>query len=366
MKARIASLDVIRSLAIAAVVLIHSFRHFANPVLTGSRAYSTAFRVVGVIIENIGSMGVPLFVMLTGFLLLGRDFTGDKLKRFVKHNLLPMLVAFELWNIISFVVGKSLQTGVSVAAFIRSALFIGQGLDYLWYMHTIIGLYIGIPILAVIINRVACAGACFRRYAAGVLAIGAVYICVLPVINQILAALRIKHNVSATLVLSLIGGSVWVLYLLLGYCIRCGVFDKVSTGAFVCTLLLSFMLKTALYSAMLQNGVALFSEYESLLTVLAAFCVFVLVYRAESCFQDSPALLQITRFISTWSFGVYALHAILLRLDSKLSIIERIVGGGNLMLRILVLYVIVFGLSLIVVRLLGCIQPIRKWLLLAH
>ena len=91
---RRASLDLIRSFAIIAVVALH-----VVPQSESAWVYRIFF-------ESMSKVGVPLFLILSGYLMLDRDYTEpDRLKRFFVHNWLPMVVAFELWVFVSFLRG---------------------------------------------------------------------------------------------------------------------------------------------------------------------------------------------------------------------------------------------------------------------
>ncbi|MCC3351458.1 acyltransferase family protein [Ruminococcus albus] len=90
-KNRIEYIDVTRTIAIISITCNHavnrsfnvasdSFSEFNNIPL-----YLTLFKVVVYMFSRIG---VPLFLMISGALLLHRDYTDEgKLNRFLKHNL---------------------------------------------------------------------------------------------------------------------------------------------------------------------------------------------------------------------------------------------------------------------------------------
>ena len=55
----------------------------------------------------IGTIGVPLFVILTGDLMLPRNFNKDDyLSRYLHRNFLPLLISFECWNLLRFLFDK--------------------------------------------------------------------------------------------------------------------------------------------------------------------------------------------------------------------------------------------------------------------
>ena len=98
---RILWLDYARCFAIICVVLIHGVER-----IYVYDAQQTAMLSAGsLLFRNIafvaGRLGVPVFLAITGYLLLDRDYSSaDKIFRFYKHNLLPIIITTEIWNLI--------------------------------------------------------------------------------------------------------------------------------------------------------------------------------------------------------------------------------------------------------------------------
>ena len=84
---RIFYLDQVRALAIILVILCHVLREYTKIRPIGSVGWSsTAFLI------DFGVMGVPLFLMISGSLLLNRDYElGDFLKRRFSRILIPFI-----------------------------------------------------------------------------------------------------------------------------------------------------------------------------------------------------------------------------------------------------------------------------------
>ena len=97
-KNRIEGLDIIRSLAILCIILAHSIE--TNSPVNSIEEFNnlSAFaKAIYFSFYAIGRIGVPLFFILSGYLLLSRDFDENKTKQFYKNNFLPLLLAWELW-----------------------------------------------------------------------------------------------------------------------------------------------------------------------------------------------------------------------------------------------------------------------------
>ena len=98
-KERDYSIDLIRALAITCVVSLHSIR-LSLPLANGSGSEATLSQIVASCVTGISTLGVPLFLMISGYLMLGRTYTAESTIKLYKHNVLPMLVSFEFWNLI--------------------------------------------------------------------------------------------------------------------------------------------------------------------------------------------------------------------------------------------------------------------------
>lgn len=145
-------LDFIRSIAILAVILNHSVEFICNlntsegfyDIPEKARTFSVALFLIGRI------SGVPLFLFLSGYLLLNKQIIDDtKLLAFYKHNLLGILITSEIWMLILYPLIRYLDAGYDIQDLIYAMLMWKQ-VPYMqfWYIPFIVGVYIGIPFLS--------------------------------------------------------------------------------------------------------------------------------------------------------------------------------------------------------------------------
>lgn len=84
-KNRIIYLDIARTFAIILVVLCHSVTLIYKMNLQEWNLISLNAKIFKTIIFTLGRMGVPLFLFLTGYLLLNRKYDNDAdIKNFIK------------------------------------------------------------------------------------------------------------------------------------------------------------------------------------------------------------------------------------------------------------------------------------------
>ena len=104
-KTRNIQLDYIRVIATLLVVFNHSISTFyidqLNPELYNSLGiYSKLFMVNSYILSR---LGVPLFLLISGALILNKKFeTYKDIKQFYKNNLLSLLITVIIWNVIYY------------------------------------------------------------------------------------------------------------------------------------------------------------------------------------------------------------------------------------------------------------------------
>ena len=132
-KERIFYYDILRAIAIIAVIICH-VDHFFGPLTTPTQVLAQ------MTFHDIGNIGVPIFLMLSGALLLNREYPS--LEKFIKHRFARIIYPFIFWVIL--ILGQLYLHGYNTK-FIWS-VFIGEP-SITWYIWTLIGIYLFIPVL---------------------------------------------------------------------------------------------------------------------------------------------------------------------------------------------------------------------------
>ena len=148
MKRRVIYLDLLRCFAALCVIMLHSIAPFVNQ----TRLYGTKGWLLFIFINSIDRLGVPLFFMLSGCLLLSDPRTRD-IRSFYQKRLPRLLVPLILWNIIYYVY-LHIDSGspLSAAEFLRQLL--SDGTTYhLWYIYALFGIYLLAPFLYRIVTQ---------------------------------------------------------------------------------------------------------------------------------------------------------------------------------------------------------------------
>ena len=140
---RLAYADLLRAMAMLAVVLLH---------LSGSRLGNVAvgsaeFHILN-LYDSLTHWCVPVFIMLSGMFLLDPKHPLTPAKLFFGH-ILRMLVALAVWGTAYALVGQVTSGGLTLES-VRAALYqvaLGKTHFHLWFLYMIVGLYLITPIL---------------------------------------------------------------------------------------------------------------------------------------------------------------------------------------------------------------------------
>lgn len=132
-KERIFYYDVLRAFAIIAVIICH-VDHFFGPLTTPAQI------IAQMTFHDIGNIGVPIFLMISGALLLNREYPS--LGNFLKRRFARIIYPFIFWIIL--ILGQLYYHGYN-SKFIWN-VFIGEP-SITWYFWILIGIYLFIPVL---------------------------------------------------------------------------------------------------------------------------------------------------------------------------------------------------------------------------
>lgn len=142
-------LDYLRIYATIAVITIHVSASIvsANPLETDLfRWFSGNFY------ETFARASVPIFVMISGALLLN-DNRSLPILQFLKKRISKVFIPLVIWSIIYYLAGAYSNKYVfSINDFIVK-FFNGNIIYHLWFMYTIVGLYLITPLVKILVRN---------------------------------------------------------------------------------------------------------------------------------------------------------------------------------------------------------------------
>lgn len=139
--------DLIRTIAIIFVVFVHALG-LVNKAVVQNMPFGKLIQSIYDIVNG----GVPLFIMISGALLLGKvEPVGDFFRKRMNKILLPFL----LWSFVCCTIHYVQDGGRSVIECLTSfvaKLMTGDIHTIYWYVYMIIGLYLITPFLRVVVQ----------------------------------------------------------------------------------------------------------------------------------------------------------------------------------------------------------------------
>ena len=139
---RIEWIDLVRAIAILTVLYIHAtdgIYIISSDAIMNYTLFSRIFQFASLFI---GRIGVPFFLMITGYLLLDRAYDDEKVRKFWTKNCKGLIIVTVLWSAIYAV------SILYVSLFSTNVNTIEAGnlfFSHMWYMPMILGMYSLIP-----------------------------------------------------------------------------------------------------------------------------------------------------------------------------------------------------------------------------
>jgi surface polysaccharide O-acyltransferase-like enzyme len=297
---RSAWIDNIRLIATVAVIVVH----VATPAIFfryDPAELDNSIWWVGNIYGSFARFCVPLFLMITGTLLLSQNFT---LKDFLKKRVTRILWPFILWSLIYILFNLALNIRDGERSFLNSfgswltLQVLNSPAVHLWYVYMIIGLYFFIPIIKPWVES---ASNNAILYFLGIWSI------TLAVGQQTLIQTETYFD------FRYFGG--YLGYLVLGYYIseRVAMSRKVQNIGLT-ALALGFTVTffgTALIT--IANGHFSHAFYEYLtINVLSLSIGMFITIKSLKVTGDYVVLNKLRRFVSQYGFGIYLSHSLIL------------------------------------------------------
>jgi len=146
-KTQIPYLHVLRIIAILMVIMLHCVSLY----ISVPRYYGTTSWYAYLLLNAVSRGGVPLFFMISGYLLLS-DSSSLDFKSFYSKRLPRILIPLVIWNIIYYAFHCIFMAEeLSVSRFLSKFLNNGAG-EHLWYIYTLAGIYLLTPFLKRIVD----------------------------------------------------------------------------------------------------------------------------------------------------------------------------------------------------------------------
>ena len=339
---RVVYFDLLRVVAIFVVVAVHlSAMHWAD-VDVNSRAWF-AFNLYC----TAGKWSVPIFVMISGALFLGREVS---ISAILKKNVARIATVFLFWSgcyALVDLIFRHAPLSVVLSQFIT-------GHYHLWFLYMIVGLYLLIPLLRPIVQNET-----LTRY---FLLLAFVFTFLLPQLALFLSF--VSYQASAVLHTVIMYSYCFfplgfTAYFIGGYYLSRRDFSRKEEIIFYCIgvagLLVSVFAPVALSRA--QGAPSdIFYTYNSLNVLCTSVPIFVFAKQHLNFPRMGEKAYTFLRKMSKYSFGVYLVHPMVIELLQHFGIDTF---SCNAFFSVPLLAVFVFAVSTAISALLNAIPVIK-------
>lgn len=320
-KSRVFWLDIARFIAIISITMNHAVNRTLNleKLLDNFSFDLIDFDILlrtGIYIFS--RLGVPIFFMITGALILNKNFTTfEDVKYFYKNNLLKIFITSEIWlGIMYFFIifldmpgyEKLYGLGPKVEWFFRT-LFFDSRYTYgnIWYIPVILAIYTILPCFAIVIKKVS-----IKALELPLLVV-LVFGFIVPNIDDTLFLIDENMYLYSSVNYANIF-SIYMPYLIIGYMIRDGLLDKFSCSKIIFGTV-SMLLITIMYTFWYAEHESYFDvSYYSIFVVLLSALIFEIIRRLGRYFDDADLSknFKLISYISKISFAIYFIHIIIM------------------------------------------------------
>lgn len=346
---RIMWLDALRTFAIICVLICHclgSVYHIDSAHMMASSFVSRIFAVAGI---SFGRLGVPLFLLISGYLLLNRTYSTEKCMRFWKNKCMHLLVCAELW-IIFYWLFTNLHAGhgLKVYVLLEEMFFLrAASANHLWYLPLIIGLYLLVPLAANALQTVD------AKIIKILLVIYVAYAFGYPLVSASYKIMGAGHGLKLQFPMGFSGGA-YGIYMIGGFLMRKGWLSGIRTGILALFSVVSFAFTVVFQLWAFAEGV----DYELWYSFPALFVCAVCLFELASRMKKIRFYKHLLR-ISYYSFAVYLIH------NFFRIILESWITGLGIArpLTVMILFILTFGLSLAAACVINRIPKIGKYIL---
>ena len=359
-------LDLARVIAIISITLNHAVNRTYQTYtdqLAEYLAIPFASTLLKVVVFIFSRMGVPLFLMITGVLIMNKKMEdASDVRKFYKHNVLSLFITAEIWYFLMYwylVIGNNLvQTNgwlSVIGGMFSTMLFLNQTtMSSMWYIPMILCVYTTLPFVIMIKDKLTNSKAPFIFLPIILLF---VIDMVMPSINsclEILELKKLKTPISQSYLFCY-----YYIYILIGYLISRGSLKAWKTWVVTACAATSFLACCGYQLWVYTKPVDYVVPYDFMLLPFCVGFLFELVRRGAHLVQKAEKPITC---ISRISFGIYLMH--ILFVTALKGLLDRYAPGLLLPVRLMILEIIPVGLSIAIILPLSKIRLFKKYVFL--
>lgn len=309
---RIHWLDLARSIAIICVVFCHAIDHNFQFNMEYMSMISMKMRIFAFLGLTLGRLGVPLFLFISGYLLLGRCYNTESCLHFWRKNFLCLFVTTELWILLyNLFLMYFYHTQFSIKTYILNVFFLKNvSLSHMWYMQMILGIYLFLPFLS---NLVQMFNEKILYIILGVLIFYGFFASDLNILCIAVWKERLDIRVPEFL------GGVYGVYLILGYLVKKEIFNNIKKRYMIIVCVMAYLGAVWQQLYCYSKGVEYNILYNNFCLLLYSFMIFLLIKCSLKTFY-----FQGVETLAKFAFGIYLIHNPIMIVFTKYYLADNI------------------------------------------
>ncbi len=304
LRGRAVNVDLIRTIAMFGVILLHAAGRFTITPIELSQLTPldfTRWSIVDVYQSVAVPLGVPLFLMLSGALLLQPSKCDESMRIFFKKRWVRIGLPTLFWSFAYFVWDFTVQKMPFSSAAIIQGILNGP-YTQLWYLYVLVGLYLLTPILRTIIAH---ADESIIKY---FLVLWVVGVAIIPFLG-LFTIYELNSNV-----FTLTG---YVGFFVLGTYLSTVQIRRSTVSLFIILgIALTAVGTYALAATVGGKEMYFFQQYFSPTILLASIMMFLLLFtiKPSSAQTDSPPSIgnKLIKLISQNTLGIFFIHVMII------------------------------------------------------
>lgn len=294
---RKAFLDLLRIIATCAVVMLHTITGIKDT--TDMSPYPTQFKVF-LIIMDLTTWCVPIFIMISGFLFLNPDKKlsyGQIICKYCRRILLALLIFGVPYSCLELIIAEhSFRPGMIVEGFVMVCR--GQSWSHMWYLYLVLFLYIITPPLKWILAHIP------TRTIYVLLAFIFVFGSIFPFV---------KKWFELENMIALPDEAIYIFYYLYGYLFS--VTEQKSSSSIKIPCVLTLLLVTVMAAIRLTVKDSVQLPYNYPFTVPFSLLIFYIAMKTENLWKKHSFTLS---KLGALCFTIYLIHPVFINIVYKL------------------------------------------------
>ena len=250
---------------------------------------------------------VPMFLMISGYLVLSQEMDSDSyISKLFRQRIPRLLIPLAAWTMVAILWQIFMERSLTMDSIIHKMIssFQEPAMVHFWYMYTLIGFYVISPVFCGIrlLNRKC------RKYILCVIAL-----CSLYTAGNAVLSLLAKENITVDLFAKLLGWGAggYLLTFIAGYFLGTAKVRIPNAVLVVPVIAISIFITISTYILTTRDGAynQTFLVQSSGFEVILAALVFLLF---KQNFNKKSKFNNFIRSVSTLSLPIYLMHNILL------------------------------------------------------